>query len=319
MNFIKLAAALFLITKTCVSAIEVDDVEIPYLSAITTRLEQLKSQEDTKIILVLGARPDEHNHFDFSSLGSTAVFYWDGWNLDSLRGCDPQSAEKADYSEEHAKLGEFINISFNKVKTRKVISEIFKDSVDIIVPDGNVFGYIDVNNITLNDFVSMLKPNGDFIFDTHNAGAYDAIIDYGLHVRSVSILFDPDTFDPAKMDAKESRCTARCEYDAEQGKYVPILRTFQALITGQYYNHDENAVTYSVYPRKRIDSSSSEPLPEAFNAMITHSHFAYMTDWLSRYIATPCQLLSYSGVYPHSFLTSSTFYKHSNLFVIKRI
>ncbi len=119
----------------------------------TALLVKRYKDENKKVILVLGARPNEEKHFNFTSFNNgIGIIY-----LDELHQGTSSDTFESDPL--------FIQGSFNDLTLLTKLTEELADSFDLIIPDFSVGKFMKFSVAHLNCFFALLTNNGKMLFD----------------------------------------------------------------------------------------------------------------------------------------------------------
>ncbi|MES2252730.1 MAG: hypothetical protein V4482_03490 [Pseudomonadota bacterium] len=147
------------------------------INAVSEEIRIYK-QENKKIVLVLGAAPDERHHF----------------NLDANNGFDQEPGiiyvdANRKFGDQYAHMNnragivskavwdkQFIHGDFTEIELHKMMLQQFGACFDLIIPDLSVMKYKLLTVENLEFFCAMLKVDGNMIFDNTDctSGFYDS-------------------------------------------------------------------------------------------------------------------------------------------------
>ncbi|MBY0461989.1 MAG: hypothetical protein K2Q34_02285 [Alphaproteobacteria bacterium] len=308
---------------------------IRWIDAIENRAnsirEQIASGEDVTVNFCLGMCPHEAAHLNDEYLnaiyGSNQVnFFVNMAEHKHPSGVEPRAEDYPEayrfnyqndlqyYRESHERNvriystndsvgqeGRYLNIDLNNAEHRKEVARIFEGLVTNFIPDGNVTGYLSLSDDSLSDYLSMLRPGGKFILDSHWAtGGF-----------GVEISVDEDS-----LDAVQRKNSTNPIGRDENGNRIYDLKTLRKLIAGEYYRDSKDSLMRA--PSIYIGTDMSHRLEPSLQKQVDDSYLTFVRGWFGSYVRYPVSL---TKVTPEEapYLSSKVGYKHRALFIIERL
>lgn len=249
-------------------------------SEIKARLAQFKKTESA-VVMVLGAVPSESDHFSFVEVGSNVgVFYVNDrhhqYDASSL-GVLSEEMQKKEW------IGELVLADLNNaVHTYMELVRIFRNSLDIIVPDLNVLYFLSMSDSFFHGFSRILKVGGKMFLD------YNSHLGSDMYDRTKKqIIFQRNEVKVTFYDSALTAESVGKKRGYEFGKpYIDIT-------LGNLYDLE---IPY-LQCKAQCSFYGGEPTQDILD-MIDAQYQTYLTLWAQRY-APRLLIVSEFGIFPY--------------------